>query len=228
MTKVVAIPGVPKHVEDLILWRNPSRTGIVFGAINLAYMLLAWSNWNFISILANLVVLTVLGTFVWANVAHFINRPGVPMPAVLNGVSDSQVKSYAEKATVYVNKTLAFVRRVWTGQEPVLTGQVAGAAYLVAKVSSWFSLLGFGYMVALLAFSVPKLYEYKKDEIDDLLHKANVEGKKVHDQYLEPYLRKIPRASTAKSSPLSNTGSTANPNGSTADSVFSAEPKKEM
>ena len=80
--------------------------------------------------------------------------------------------------------------------------------------------------VVVLAFSAPKLYEYKKDEIDQMTHRAVHESKKGYSQYVEPYMSKIPRASTS-----TNTGvPKAAQYQSTADSAsvapIGAEPKK--
>jgi len=47
--------------------------------------------------------------------------------------------------------------------------------------------------VVLLAFSVPKAYELKKDEVDDVLNSVQKQSSSIYKQYAEPYVQKIPR-----------------------------------
>jgi 3-hydroxyacyl-CoA dehydrogenase len=51
--------------------------------------------------------------------------------------------------------------------------------------------------VVLLAFSVPKLYELKKDEIDSGLQKVSEEIKALYEKHLAKWVDKIPRAKAA-------------------------------
>ena len=49
----------------------------------------------------------------------------------------------------------------------------------------------------LVAFSVPKLYELKKPEIDDAVATGHARTKQLYDQHVAPALAKVPRASSA-------------------------------
>lgn len=59
--------------------------------------------------------------------------------------------------------------------------------------------------VVVLAFTVPKLYELKKDDIDQAVSTAQYHGKKHYNQYVEPYVKKIPKASTSSTSASTST-----------------------
>ena len=52
-------------------------------------------------------------------------------------------------------------------------------------------------MGVVLAFAVPKVYELRKAEVDALAARAASEGTKHYKKFVEPYVSKIPRASTA-------------------------------
>lgn len=60
----------------------------------------------------------------------------------------------------------------------MLSGLAVGVLYLVARAASMVSLLGLMYGALLLLFTLPKLYEMRKDEIDGALDRlrAQVEG----------------------------------------------------
>ena len=62
--------------------------------------------------------------------------------------------------------------------------------------------------VALLAFSVPKIYELKKDQIDAVATKVHYHGKEAYVKYADPYVKKIPRASTSSGPPTTTSGNT--------------------
>ena len=72
--------------------------------------------------------------------------------------------------------------------------------------------------VVLLAFSLPKVYELKKDEVDHAVSSVQKQTTTYYKQYAEPYVQKIPRASTS----TAKTGSvTAGNHANTGDSADS-------
>jgi riboflavin kinase len=193
------LPYVDDNVERLLLWRDPKQSGAVFGTATLGYLILEWSNWSLLSLVAYVLLLAVAVTFLWNNLASFTNRPGVPVPRWLKeGVSDADVKKHADQATTLINKALGFTYRLATGKEVVLSMQVAFVLYAVGKLGGWFTTLGLFYTVVVLAFTVPKVYELKKDEIDAVAKQVHDVGKDLYVKHLEPYVNKIPRATTAK------------------------------
>ena len=67
--------------------------------------------------------------------------------------------------------------------------------------------------VVVLAFVLPKAYELKKDEVDQVVTTVHKQTSSYYMQYAEPYVQKIPRASTS----TAGTGSKVN-GGDVADS----------
>jgi riboflavin kinase len=209
-----------KKVEDLLLWRDVKVSAAVFTAITVAYLILEWSHLSLLRIVAHSLLAGVTVAFLWNNVASFTNRPAVPIPAVIqNGVTESQVRSFAEKATGPINKLFAFTKRVISGQDVFLSLQVAAALYVFGRLGNYFTSLGLVYIVVVLAFTLPKVYELKKDEIDAVVRKLYGQSKTYYKQYAEPYVQKIPRASTSTSTHSTSTPATKqNPVDSVADS----------
>lgn len=193
----VSLP-VDNAVEELLLWRNPVQSGAVLGGVTFLYVLLTWTNRSLISLVSMLAALLVATSFVWSALASWLNRPGPPVPQLLReGVSESQVKSLVESYTPMVNKGLALLYRIATGKDVVLTVQVISVLLVVGKLGKIFSVLTWAFVVVLLAFSVPKLYEIKKPEIDDAVATGHARTKELYDQHVAPHVAKIPRASSA-------------------------------
>lgn len=56
----------------------------------------------------------------------------------------------------------------------------------------------------ILAFTIPKIYELKKPEIDNALGKVKDQVNKVYDKHVKPAFDKIPRSSGTASKPASD------------------------
>ena len=67
-------PGFFVAVEALLLWRDPAKTGGVFAGITLLYLLLEWSRFSLLTLIANVLLFLVVLTFLWNNLAQFINK----------------------------------------------------------------------------------------------------------------------------------------------------------
>lgn len=66
--------GVLAAVEALLLWRDPAKTGSVFAAITILYLLLEWSHFSLLTLIANTLGIAVAAAFLWNNLAQFINK----------------------------------------------------------------------------------------------------------------------------------------------------------
>lgn len=195
----VSLPLKNKQLEELLLWRDVKKSGIALGGATAAFLLLQFAHFNAISSAAYALISLILGCFLWNNIASFTHKPPVPVPRLLReGLSEAEVKGYAEKATVYVNKGLAYTHRLATGKDAALSGVAIAFLYAVAKLSGVFSLIGLAYTVVLAGFSLPKVYELKKEEIDHAVDNARKQLTTVYDKYLHKYASMIPRASSAK------------------------------
>lgn len=193
----VSLP-VDNRVEALLLWRVPLDSLVVLLLATAAYVFLVWSNRSLVSLLATLAAITVGVCFVWSNLAAFLNKPGPPMPRLLvEGVSETSVKNTADQYTPMLNRCIALAHRMLTGKDVVLTGKVLSVLYVVSRLGKVFSVLTWAYVVVLLSFSIPKLYELKKPEIDRGISQASNQAQRFNEQYVAPSIAKIPRGSTS-------------------------------
>lgn len=161
-----------KEVEELLLWRNPVRSGLAFAAITTGYLLLEWGTISFVGLFCNLAVVAVLAAAAYAPAARALQRPPLShhLPAVLiRGLSEAAFRDGAEKARVQVNRALALVGRLAAGHEPKLSAQVAAALWFAGSIARVFSLVGLTYTLLFFAFTLPRGYEWRKRDIDSIL-----------------------------------------------------------
>ncbi|KAL4450106.1 hypothetical protein ABPG77_010775 [Micractinium sp. CCAP 211/92] len=199
MAQTVKLPFKNPALEELLLWRDPKKSGAALGGATAVFVFLQFAHINLLQTVAYTLLTLVLGCFLWNNLASFTHRPPVPVPLVLReGIKASDAKDVAEKATVQINKGLAYANRLATGREPVLTGSVVGALYVAGRLAGAVSIFGLAYSVVLGAFTAPKVYELKKAEIDALVDKARAQWTAVYDKHLHKIVTKIPRHTPAK------------------------------
>lgn len=65
-----------RAVEDLLLWRDPKKSGVVFAGISLLYILLEWTGLSLLTIIANSLLVLVSLSFLWNNIVSFAGRYG--------------------------------------------------------------------------------------------------------------------------------------------------------
>ena len=61
-------------MEDLLLWRDPMRSGIALGGATAAFVVLQFARFNAVSATAYLLIILVLGCFFWNNIASFTKK----------------------------------------------------------------------------------------------------------------------------------------------------------
>eukprot|EP00887_Chlorella_sp_A99_P006852 scaffold2.g6852.t1 len=185
-----------ERVEDVLMWRNPVHSGAALGGATAAFAVLRFGQLNLIVATSWALLAVVLGAFAYNKVAGFTGRPPLPVPRfVQEGVSEAQLKGYAEKATALINRVLPIVYRLLRGKEPALTFVTAICLYVVARLAGLFSLLGLAFFLVLFLFSVPKVYELKQAEIDKVVALLQEQISKVLGK-VQPILARIPRYST--------------------------------
>lgn len=191
---------VGTDVSELLLWREPLKSGAALVGATALYVLLEWTTWSLVSILSTVAFFAIILSFIWASIAGFLNKAGPPVPSILReGVSEGQVKHLVEEFTPLLNKGLALAYRLATGKDFALSAQAAFVLFVVSKLSSRISVLSTAYLVVLLAFSAPKLYELKKTDIDTTAKETYSKAAALYEQHVAPLVAKIPRASSATS-----------------------------
>eukprot|EP01026_Neomeris_dumetosa_P049429 TRINITY_DN43082_c0_g1_i2.p2 TRINITY_DN43082_c0_g1~~TRINITY_DN43082_c0_g1_i2.p2 ORF type:complete len:216 (+),score=17.64 TRINITY_DN43082_c0_g1_i2:283-930(+) len=181
--------------EDLLMWRNLTRSGIVFGVISVVYFIIAWSGFSFSFLLGNLLLLIIFGALVWYNFGKSMNYPPLPLPQFFkNGISEKDVQEFTQNHIETINKALEIIHRLASGKDTLLTLKAAGALFAITRVFSIFSPFTLAYLVAFFAFTVPKFYEMRKDEIDVVGEELSIYVQQGYDFLKVTVLDKIPTA----------------------------------
>lgn len=189
------IPYPNKEVEDLLLWRDIKKSGTVFGAATLVYLLFEWSGIKPIALLAYLLMIAVMGCFLWQHGSSLVGRAGPPIPkALTEGLTEEQFRSSSDKFRVQINSVLAIAGRLVSGKDLPLTLKVTGGLYAIGWLSQRVSLLAAAYFVLLLAFTLPKVYELKYAQIDKVVTTLMEKASQVYEKVNEAVLKKIPAA----------------------------------
>ncbi|GLI60028.1 hypothetical protein VaNZ11_002093 [Volvox africanus] len=196
--KQVHIPYASKDVEDLILWRNPKQSGFVFAGANLAFLAYALNPFPATTIICYAVAISSLATFIWASIGHFVSKSGPPVPALLTrGLSEDEAKKFVDAALPVVNKVLASLGVLAAGTDFKLSLGVVLGAYTFVHVFALISPVALIYIVVILAFSAPKVYELKQDQIERVLSACKTKSNELIAQFKE-VVSKIPKATPPK------------------------------
>lgn len=184
-----------RTVYDLVMWTDPIKSGAVFGATTVAYILLEHSSYTLLSILSYVLLSLVIALFVYSNLASFLNRPQLTMLSEENlKLSDEAVKASSEKIATAINKALGMVQRLASGQDVMLSLKVGGILYLTGKIGNAVRLLTLLYVAFLLAFTLPKAYRMYDKQLDEVLKIIKEQISKLVALVNDKVLSKIPKA----------------------------------
>jgi hypothetical protein len=187
-------------VQQLVLWKDPVRSGVVFGIINFFYFLIHFYDYTVVTLLAYLGLSLSLVTLAYANFvvlkAKWVQGKTVENPFKERfkdakfHISKKTVEQHLNTVVDIVNVEIDHLREVFYATDSLLTLQCALYFYLAATIGGWFSGATLLYLASLVVFLWPKLYQEKKKEIDHFYGIAKVEA----DKYFQLALEKLPPA----------------------------------
>merc|ERR1712060_533541 len=126
---------VSKEVEDLLLWQDPIKSGGILGGATVAYLLFHCSGYTAMYIVCNLLLVGVVGTFVWSIIAQLLGKPEFPIPEPKPEAIEKFFDCAATQAKTYTNKFVGVFYRIAKGHEPALSLKAAFILYISAKLT---------------------------------------------------------------------------------------------
>jgi hypothetical protein len=167
-------------VLDLIYWKDPKKSGVVFGGT--LVLLLCLACFSFISVFAylGLAVLTVTVNFrVYKYLANTVQKheqanPFKPYLEKDITVPQDKVHEQVDVFVQHLQDLLRQLRRLFLVESIVDSLKFALLLWALTYVGSWFSGMALVTIAFIALFTVPKLYETYKEPIDkyyDLAHK---------------------------------------------------------
>jgi len=194
----------PLYVDasKLFHWRDPVKSGLLFGMLNLFYYELYFEDYTLLTLVSYILLALLVLSFGFVQYvvlkARYLQGRNVDNPFKARfknstfHVSRSTIVQHVDTVLDLLNLTIDLVREVYYCTNFFLSLQAAFFLYLVATVGGWFCGLTLVYLVLLGFFVWPRLYEEKHTEIDQIWGQVYVVASTQLDNALKVGLSKIP------------------------------------
>ncbi|XP_050036256.1 reticulon-3-B isoform X2 [Dermacentor andersoni] len=174
-------------VEELVYWRQPKKSGLVFGLV--LAVLLSLTCFSLISVVAYLALgslMVAIAFRVYRNVLQAVQKSseGHPFKEYLEkdlSLPKERVHETVDVVVKHVDATVARLRSLFLVEDLVDSLKLALLFWVLTYVGSWFNGMTLIILAYVSAFTLPKVYETYKTEIDQYLglartHVGNVIG----------------------------------------------------
>lgn len=171
----------PSTVIDLIHWRDPKKTGVVFGLSML--LLLSLAAFSFISVASYLLLalLCVTITFrVYKSVVQAVQKSndGHPFKALMEkdvSIPPETFRKHVDKSLTYINRALKQLSRLFLVEDLVDSLKLAVVMWLMTYVGAVFNGITVLILGDILLFAIPPIYEKNKTQIDQYIDIARTQ-----------------------------------------------------
>jgi len=159
-------------VSELVYWRDPKKSGAVFGAIFV--ILIALTFLSFISVVAytSLAVLSATFAFrVYKSVLQALHKTqdGHPFKEYLEvdlTLQGDKSQEICQAVINYANQAVNKLRHLFLVEDIVDSAKFAGVLYVLTYIGSCFNGLTLLILGFIALFALPKVYESNKTVID--------------------------------------------------------------
>ncbi|XP_018572388.1 reticulon-1 isoform X2 [Anoplophora glabripennis] len=159
-------------VESLIYWRNPKKSGPVFGGV--LVVLLALSYFSLISVVAYLSLIGLTGTIafrIYRNIVQAVQKTGDghPFKDILEmdiSLSQDKVREISEVAVAHINAAVVELRRLFLVEDLVDSIKFGVLLWTLTYLGAWFNGMSLIIIAWVALFTLPKVYETNKKQID--------------------------------------------------------------
>lgn len=163
----IDIPFVPKYVEELLLWRDVKRSGILFGACTTVALFFFITKMSLPTFVCYLVAIGLVVAMAWTRIGPSVGQPMPALPSIISdGMSDADYKYYCERLKPDIDNLTGYIYKLVTCKDFVLNAKIILGLFAFGKIFSFISPGVLGFLVVLFAFTAPKVYELNKDQID--------------------------------------------------------------
>ncbi|GBN58547.1 Reticulon-4 [Araneus ventricosus] len=172
-------------VAKYVYWQDPKKSGIALGAS--LVLLLSFKYFSVISVIAylTLALLCVTVSFrIYKNVLQAVQKSneGHPFKEYLEmdiALSQEKVSQTVESLIHHVNCASGKLRSLILVEDLVDTIKLAILAWCMTYVGAWFNFLTLVILGDVAAFTLPKVYETNKTQIDAYTELVRTKGKEV-------------------------------------------------
>ncbi|XP_069015108.1 reticulon-3 isoform X1 [Embiotoca jacksoni] len=162
-------------VKDLIHWRDPKKSGVVFGLSML--LLLSLAAFSVISVASYLLLalLCVTITFrIYKSVVQAVQKSndGHPFKALIDkdvSIAPETFRKHVDASLTYINRALKQMSRLFLVEDLVDSLKLAVVMWLLTYVGAVFNGITILILANILLFAVPPVYEKNKTQIDQYI-----------------------------------------------------------
>ncbi|CAA0820743.1 Reticulon-like protein B5 [Striga hermonthica] len=176
---------------DVFLWRNKKISASVLGVATAIWVLFELLEYHLLTLVCHIVILAISLLFLWSNVTTFINKKPARLPEVR--LPAEPFTEVASALRVELNRALVVLREIASGKDLKKFLLVVFVLWALSILGSFCNFLTLFYIVFVLLYTVPVLYEKYDDKIDAFAEKAIIEIKKQYAVFDSKVLSKIPK-----------------------------------
>lgn len=165
-TTTTTTPCCHKDSCDLLTWKDPIKTGKLFGTIIITLVVL--KTVNVFNLLFHVAYIGLIGAAVVEYSTKLVTGKGLVStykPACQSCAEkfNQQVLPHLSAANIKAEQRL---KSIVFAENPEHTLKAAGVSYILYKLTSWFSIFTLITMATVLLFTLPFIYTNYKKEID--------------------------------------------------------------
>jgi len=200
-----AIATNPLYPEatHILHWRDPIRTGLLFGIFNFAFFLITYGEYSILTLATYCALALLTVAFAYANgsilFAKYIQGLVAENP-LSSRWSNAEplpryvVEKHLDSVWNTINALLEVSRDIFYCNFPILSIKAASILFAISLFGKWFSGFTLLYIVAIISFVWPRVYEEKKALIDQYFNLVAQHA----DTYTQLALSKIPKLDKRK------------------------------
>ncbi|RWS13440.1 uncharacterized protein B4U79_05343 [Dinothrombium tinctorium] len=166
------------NVSELIYWRDVKKSGIVFGAG--LTLLVAFACCSIISVIAYTSLAVLLGTLcfrIYKNIMQAVQKTNEGDPfkeylAMEISPSKDKVHEIVDVILNHVSCSVVKLRDVFFIKDIVDSLKFGVFLWCLTYIGAWFNGITLLILAHIAIFSLPKLYEMNKTQVDQYLHLA--------------------------------------------------------
>ncbi|XP_061665018.1 reticulon-3 isoform X1 [Syngnathoides biaculeatus] len=169
------------QVKDLLHWRDPKKSGLVFGVSML--LLLSLAAFSVISVVSYLLLalLCVTITFrIYKSVVQAVQKSsdGHPFKSLIEkdvSIPPETFRKHVDSGLTYINRALKHMSRLFLVEDLVDSLKLAVVMWLLTYVGAVFNGITILILADILLFAVPPIYEKNKTQIDQYVDLARTQ-----------------------------------------------------
>ncbi|KAK1797501.1 hypothetical protein P4O66_008354, partial [Electrophorus voltai] len=186
-------------VHDLVHWRDPKKSGVVFGTSLL--LLLSLAAFSVISVISYLLLALLCVTIsfrIYKSVVQAVQKSneGHPFKALMEkdvSVPPETFRKHVDQCLTQINRALKQMSRLFLVEDLVDSLKLAVVMWLLTYVGAVFNGITILILADILIFSVPPLYERNKTQID---HYIDVARTHINSTMAKKRFKKLPNSNS--------------------------------